>query len=135
MRPCDFIVGAYELDPRTGRRKKSKVVYSAPKGCAKSETAGLLGVTESLGPVRCDGFDADGQPVGRPVRSPFVRALATEEKQSGNTFQNMAFVMGEARTTTPRSSAVSRVSATTGRRQTSTCRVVASAARALPGAA
>lgn len=91
----DFIVAAYELDPRTGRRRKSKVVYSAPKGRAKSETAGLLGVAEALAPVRFDGWDADGQPVGRPVRSPFIRALATEEKQSGNTFQNIAFVMGE----------------------------------------
>ena len=91
----DFIVSAYELDPRTGRRKKSKVVYSAPKGRAKSETAGLIGVAEALAPVRFDGWSADGQPVGRPVRSPFIRALATEEKQSGNTFQNIAFVMGE----------------------------------------
>lgn len=91
----DFIVDAYEIDPRTGRRKKSKVVYSAPKGRAKSETAGLLGVAEALAPVRFDGWNADGQPVGRPVRSPFIRALATEEKQSGNTFQNIAFVMGE----------------------------------------
>lgn len=91
----DFIVAAYELDPRTGRRRKSKVVYSAPKGRAKSETAGLIGVAEALGPVRFDGWGADGQPVGRPVRSPFIRALATEEKQSGNTFQNIAFVMGE----------------------------------------
>lgn len=91
----DFIVAAYELDPRTGRRKKRKVAYSAPKGRAKSETAGLLGVAEALGPVRCDGWDASGQPVGVPVRSPFIRALATEEKQSGNTFQNIAFVLGE----------------------------------------
>ena len=60
-----------------------------------SETAGLIGVAEALGPVRFDGWDADGQPVGRPVRSPFIRALATEERQSGNTFQNIAFVMGE----------------------------------------
>ena len=91
----DFIVNAYEVHPETGRRVKTKVAYSAPKGRAKSETAGLIGVAEALGPVRCDGFDADGQPVGRPVRSPFIRALATEEKQSGNTFQNIAFVMGE----------------------------------------
>lgn len=91
----DFLVDAYEVDPKSGRRKRSKVVYSAPKGRAKSETAGLIGVAEALGPVRFDGWDADGQPVGRPVRSPFVRALATEEKQSGNTFQNIAFVMGE----------------------------------------
>lgn len=91
----DFIVDCYELNPQTGRRVKSKAVYSAPKGRAKSETAGLLGVAESLAPVRFDGWDANGQPVARPVRSPFIRALATEEKQSGNTFQNIAFVMGE----------------------------------------
>lgn len=90
-----FIIGAYEIHPETGRRKIERGVISAPKGRAKSELAGLLGVAEALGPVRCDGFDAHGQPVGRPVKSPFVRALATEEKQSGNTFQNIAFVMGE----------------------------------------
>jgi len=52
---------------------------------AKSEVAGLIGVAEALAPVRFDGWDASGQPVGRPIRSPFVRCLATEEKQSGNT--------------------------------------------------
>lgn len=91
----DFLIRAYELNPVTGRRLRSKVVYSAPKGRAKSETAGLVGVAEALAPVRCDGWDADGQPVGRPVRSPFVRCLATEEKQAGHTFKNMAYVMGE----------------------------------------
>lgn len=91
----DFIIRAYELDPLTGRRKKSKVVYSAPKGRAKSETAGLLGVAEALAEVRFDGWDADRQPVGRPVRSPFIRCLATEENQAGNTFQNIAYVMSE----------------------------------------
>lgn len=90
-----FIVQAYELDPETGRRKHSKVVYSAPKGRAKSETAGLLGVAEALAEVRFDGWDADGQPASRPVRSPFIRCLATEEKQAGNTFANIAFIMGE----------------------------------------
>lgn len=91
----DFIVACYELDPETGRRKKDKAVYSAPKGRAKSETAGLIGVGECLGPVRFDGWDANGQPVGRPVRSPFIRCLATEENQAGNTFQNIAYVMSE----------------------------------------
>jgi hypothetical protein len=91
----NFIIRAYELDPETGRRKKSKVVYSAPKGRAKSETAGLLGVAEALAEVRFDGWDANGQPVGRPVRSPFIRCLATEENQAGNTFQNIAYVMSE----------------------------------------
>lgn len=90
-----FIIDAYELDPLTGRRKVEKAVASAPKGRAKSELAGLIAVAEALGPVRFDGWDSDGQPAGRPVRSPFIRCLATEEKQSGNTFQNVAFIMGE----------------------------------------
>lgn len=91
----DFIIQLYELDPVTGRRKRRRGVLSAPKGRAKSEKAGLLGVAEALGPVRFDGFDANGQPVGRPVTSPFIRCLATEEKQAGNTFQNIAYIMGE----------------------------------------
>lgn len=91
----DFIIRAYELDPGTGRRKIRRAVFSAPKGRSKSEKAGLIGVAEALGPVRFDGFDASGQPVGRPVTSPFIRCLATEEKQAGNTFQNIAYVMGE----------------------------------------
>ena len=90
-----LVIDCYELDPVTGRRLIKRAVDSEPKGRAKSERAGLIGVAEALGPVRFDGWDADGQPVGRPVRSPFIRCLATEEKQSGNTFQNLAFVMGE----------------------------------------
>ncbi|MES9003151.1 hypothetical protein ABEQ97_12370, partial [Cutibacterium acnes] len=91
----DFIVDAYELEPASGRRLISRGVLSMPKGRAKSEVAGLIGVAEALAPVRFDGWDASGQPVGRPIRSPFVRCLATEERQSGNTFQNLAFVMGD----------------------------------------
>lgn len=91
----DFVVDAYELEPASGRRLISRGVLSMPKGRAKSEVAGLIGVAEALAPVRFDGWDASGQPVGRPIRSPFVRCLATEERQSGNTFQNLAFVMGD----------------------------------------
>lgn len=91
-----FIIDCYELDPETGRRRVKVAVYSAPKGRAKSEIAGLVGVAESLAPcVRFDGWDDDGQPIGKPVTSPFIRCLATEEKQAGHTFQNIAFVMGD----------------------------------------
>ena len=45
--------------------------------------------------MRFDGWDADGQPVGRPVRSPLIKCLATEETQAGNTFENIAYVMAE----------------------------------------
>ena len=91
----DFVIGCYELDPATGRRKIDRAMLSRPKGRAKSEIAGHIAVAEGLGPVRFDGWDADGQPVGKPVTSPLIKCLATEESQAGNTFENAAFIMGE----------------------------------------
>jgi hypothetical protein len=55
--------------PGDGARVFDEAVLSRPKGRAKSELAGLIGVAEAFGPVRFDGWDADGQPVGRPVTS------------------------------------------------------------------
>lgn len=91
----DFVVECYRLSPETGRRLRREVVLSRPKGRAKSEVAGLIAVAEALGPVRFDGWDADGQPVGKPIRSPLIKCLATEEGQAGNTFENAAFVLGQ----------------------------------------
>lgn len=90
-----FIVRAYELDRRTGRRKIDRAVLSRPKGRAKSEIAGLIATAEAFGPVRFDGWSADGQPVGRPVLSPLIKCLATEESQAGNTFENAAFIISD----------------------------------------
>lgn len=91
----DHVIECYRLDPITGRRVYDEVVLSRPKGRAKSELAGLVGVAEGFAPVRFDGWDADGQPVGRPVRSPLIKCLATEESQAGNTFENIAFIAGQ----------------------------------------
>lgn len=91
----EFVIEAYRLDPETGRRVYDEAVLSRAKGRAKSETAGHIGIAEAFGPVRFDGWDADGQPVGRPVRSPLLKCLATEESQAGNTFENIAFIAGE----------------------------------------
>lgn len=90
----DFIIECYRLDPVTGRRVYREAVLSRPKGRAKSEIAGMVVCAEALGPVRFDGWNADGQPIGRPVRSPLIKCLATEESQAGNTFENAAFVLG-----------------------------------------
>lgn len=91
----DFVIECYRLDPTTGRRMYREAVLSRPKGRAKSEIAGMIAVAEALGPVRFDGWNADGQPVGRQVRSPLIKCLATEESQAGNTFENAAFVLGD----------------------------------------
>ena len=88
-----FIIRAYRINPETGRRLYRRAFLSRAKGRAKSELAGMLVCAEALGPVRFGGWNADGEPVGRPVKSPFIRCLATEEGQSGNTYDNVAVMM------------------------------------------
>jgi hypothetical protein len=107
-----FIVSAYAIND-LGRRLVNRAVLSRPKGRAKSELAGILCCAELLGPVRFDHWAArgevsewgyefeEGEPVGVPVRSPFIRCLATEEGQSGNTFDNCAVMLDHAATAWP----------------------------------
>lgn len=86
------ILCAYEIRP-DGRRIIRRDFLSRPKGWAKSEFAGMLCCVEALGPVRFDGFDSKGKPVGKPIRWPFIRCLATEEDQSGNTYDNVRVML------------------------------------------
>lgn len=89
----EFIVRAYRLDPDRERRVYRRAFLSRAKGRAKSELAGMLVCAEALGPVRFAGWDAHGAPVGCRVKSPYIRCLATEEGQSGNTFDNVSVMM------------------------------------------
>lgn len=90
----EFIVRAYAIDSITGKRRIRRAFLSRSKGRAKSELAGMLVCAEACGPVRFSHWDENGDPVGRPVRSPFIRCLATEEGQSGNTYDNVSTMMG-----------------------------------------
>ena len=87
-----FILKAYEIDA-TGKRKIRRAFFSRAKGRAKSELAGMLACFEFLGPARFSHFDSKGEPVGKPVQYPFIRCLATEESQSGNTYDNVRFML------------------------------------------
>jgi hypothetical protein len=78
---------AYEVYPRghelAGRRRFKRVRFSWRKGTAKTELGGWITFAElhPEGPVRFDGWDADGNPVGRPVRDPYVPMLAYTQEQ------------------------------------------------------
>jgi hypothetical protein len=99
-----FLASAYALDP-AGRRLYDEAFLSRPKGRRKSEIAGELVVVEFVGPARFSHFAArgetswwgyqydEGEPVGKPVTSPFIRCMATEEGQSGNTYDNVTYML------------------------------------------
>lgn len=100
-----LILDHYALDA-AGRRLYDSAFTSRAKGRAKSELAGFEVLFEAMGPCRFAGFAEGGEtyewrdfihtyepgePMGRPIVYPFIRCLATEEGQSGNTYDNVYF--------------------------------------------
>lgn len=103
---AQFIVDCYALDDK-GRLLYDSAFLSRPKGCDKSGLAARFCLFEALGPCRFDGWAQGGEvyrdpwgldfeypyepgePMGRPVRAPFIRCLATEEGQTGNTYDTI----------------------------------------------
>ncbi len=98
-----FVVDCYALSP-VGRRLYDSVFFSRPKGCDKSGVAAAIALFEAFGPARFSGFAkggetyeflgrvytyAPGEPMGRRVKSPFIRIMATEEGQTGNVFDTI----------------------------------------------
>lgn len=85
----EFLVALYELDPDSGKRVKHRGVLSRPRGWGKSPFAAAIACVEAMGPVLCDGWDADGQPVGvawSTRRTPIVQLCATTDDQTANTW-------------------------------------------------
>lgn len=82
-----FIYRAFEVYPKghewAGRRRFKRVGLSVRKGLAKTEKQALLAFCELHpdGPTRFDGWDASGNPVGRPVRAPYIPMLAVSVEQ------------------------------------------------------
>lgn len=70
--------------PQAGRRRFKRAGLSLRKGTAKTEFAAWLAACElhPFGPVRCDGWDAKGQPVGVGVNDPYIPLVAYTEEQS-----------------------------------------------------
>lgn len=77
----------YEVFPQghrfAGQRRFKRCCISWRKGLAKTEFMAWVAFAELHpdGPVRCDGFDADGNPVGRPVVAPYIPMLAVTAEQ------------------------------------------------------
>lgn len=100
-----FYVDAYGLTA-LGRRLYDSVFFSRPKGCDKSGIGAALCLFEALGPCRFAGWAEGGEtytflgetytykpgePMGKPITSPYVRVMATEEGQTGNVYDVIYF--------------------------------------------
>lgn len=66
-----------------------------PKGAGKSPVAAALSSCELAGPVHFDGWDASGQPVGRPHPSPWVQLAAVSQDQTDNTMSLVLSMLRE----------------------------------------
>ena len=85
----DFVLRFYEVNPKTGKRRYRRGVLSRPRGWGKSPILAAIACVEALADVVPDGWDVDGQPVGKPwsaVRTPLVQIAAVSEAQTKNTW-------------------------------------------------
>ena len=100
-----LVTDCYALDP-DGRRLYDSAFISRPKGCDKSGMGSRFVLFEGLGPCRFAGWAKGGEvyrfldfehtyepsePMGRPVRVPYIRCMATEENQTGNVFDSVHY--------------------------------------------
>lgn len=89
----------YEVYPQghrlAGRRRFKRCSICWRKGLAKTEFMAWVAFAELHpdGPVRCDGFDANGQPVGRPVVDPYIPMLAVTAEQVEELAYGALYVM------------------------------------------
>lgn len=89
----------YEVYPKghrlAGRRRYKRCGISWRKGLAKTEFGAWVTFAELHpdGPVRCDGFDANGNPVGRPVNDPYIPMLAVTAEQVEELAYGALYVM------------------------------------------
>lgn len=86
-----ILIDWYAFDPRTLRYVYRRGCSRRSKGWGKSPVEAAKAIAALAGDVRPDGFDADGQPVGRPWGTkgdpnPWVQIAAVSEDQTDNTY-------------------------------------------------
>ncbi|OZE92463.1 hypothetical protein CH298_02705 [Rhodococcoides fascians] len=94
----DFILRWYAIDPGTGLFLYRRGLLGRPRGWGKSPILAALACLEALAPIYPDGWDADGQPVGKPwsyVRTPNVHIAAVSEEQTKNTWDPLLEMLRE----------------------------------------
>lgn len=85
-----FLLHHYRLDPVSGRFvhfRGSQLTRSQKWGKGPFASAMICAEAHPDGPVLFDGWDASGEPVGRPWASPHIQVTAVSEDQTDNVFR------------------------------------------------
>lgn len=94
------LVEWYQIDPRSGRYVHRRGASRRSKGWGKSPREAAKAIAALAGPVVFDGWDASGEPVGRPLGTkgrdpnPWVQIAAVSEDQTDNTYSVLYELLG-----------------------------------------
>lgn len=91
------LVHTYRIDPETGRRFYRRGQLLGPKGVGKSPEAAKFAIAELCLDVVPDGWDANGEPVGKPwvKPTPLVQIAAVSLDQTDNTYGALLELLGD----------------------------------------
>lgn len=95
-RQIRYIVRLHRVHPETGRFHYRRGILEGPKGDGKSPIAGAVAFAHLVGPVVFDGWDANGEPVGRPHPTPWIQVAALAEDQTDNCYMQLRAALGES---------------------------------------
>lgn len=90
-----ILVRFYQLDDR-GQFVFRRAAVRRSKGWGKSPLLGIVALAELCGPARFDGWDAGGEPVGAPPRTPWIQVAAVSEDQTDNTYAALYTMASES---------------------------------------
>jgi hypothetical protein len=82
-----FLLHLYRVDPKTGKLTYSRggqLIRPQKWGKGPFTAAIICAEADSEGPVLPDGWDAAGEPVGRPWATPWIQVTAVSEDQTAN---------------------------------------------------
>lgn len=89
-----FILRFYAVDGQ-GKFLYRRAVLERVKGWGKSPLLAAICCSEMIGPVRFDGWDSDGEPVGKQAGSPLVQIAAISDSQADNTMTCVGAMLAE----------------------------------------
>jgi len=87
-----FLLWHYRLDPDTGKFtyfRGSQLIRPQKHGKGPFAAAIICAEAHSEAPVRPDGWDTAGEPVGRPWQTPWIQLTAVSEDQAANVWRSL----------------------------------------------